>query len=271
MSVGLGVWDGITCAEWSRRHDLPLFEAHSSIGSTNNRLRELAAEGAKAFTVVVANEQTSGRGRGGKHWVSPPGGLWVSILTPVPQGRLGRMLPLLAGLAVSKAVTYVSGVETGLKWPNDILIGSEKLAGVLCEASPESRSEGPAARSGRDCVITGIGVNLREPDSGWPLDLVERPCALVDHLECPLPDLRATLLAGIVSELGGLVTSASPEDFRRRWSSLDALRDREVVCSMGVEGTARGIDEEGNLLVENPGGVVAVRAGSVRLRNPIDS
>ncbi len=106
------VWDGISCADWARRHELPLFEAHATIGSTNRRLQELAAEGAEPFTVVVANVQTSGRGRGGKPWVSPAGGLWVSALILPPSGAFGRLMPLVAGLAVSRAVTRVSGVET---------------------------------------------------------------------------------------------------------------------------------------------------------------
>jgi BirA family transcriptional regulator, biotin operon repressor / biotin---[acetyl-CoA-carboxylase] ligase len=255
LTTGEATWDGIGCAEWAQRHELPLFEAHATIGSTNQRLRALADAGAEPFTVVVSNEQTAGRGRGGKLWVSPPGGLWVSILVPSSPGLLGQVVPLVAGLAVARSVKHVTGVDVGLKWPNDVLIGAEKLAGILCEVAPGGS------------VVTGVGINLRAPEAGWPDDLVERPCALTDHLKWPLADLRSALLGGFFSEMASLLRSQSMDDFTRLWSPLDALSGREVVCSMGAEGVACGIDEEGSLLVETVDGLIAVRAGGVRLKD----
>ncbi len=251
----LTAWDGVACTEWAKRHNLPLFEAHAVIGSTNARLRELAGQGAEPFSVVVANAQTSGRGRAGKTWVSPPGGLWFSVLLRPEEGPLSRLTPLVAGLAVSRAVKHVTGVTTSLKWPNDVLIGSGKLAGILCEAVPA------------DFVVTGVGINLRTPESGWPSTLVEHPTALADHLESPLPGIRSALLGGVLSELDTILRFDSVEAFLKAWSKLDALRGREVVCSMGAEGTAQGIGADGGLQVRTSEGLVVIRSGSVRLRS----
>ncbi len=119
-----------------------MIEHHETLPSTSDRLRELAVEGAAPFTVVTADEQSWGRGRGGRSWYSPRGaGLWMSVLLDAPPGGVPGVVPLLAGVLVARAVEDVSGIRVGLKWPNDLLVVAApssprlgKLGGVRAEA-----------------------------------------------------------------------------------------------------------------------------------------
>src|SRR5687768_7212267 len=146
----LDLWDGDTPAAWGARWRVPRLEIHGLLGSTNDRARELAEAGAEPFTVVIAEEQSAGRGREGRRWESPPGsGLWMSVVAPPRDIAARPLVPLRAGLAVCRAIEAAApGVEAGLKWPNDVQIGGLKVAGILCEA-------------GGSGVVIGIGVNVR--------------------------------------------------------------------------------------------------------------
>ena len=174
-------------------------------------------------------------------------------------GGLAPLTTMVAGLAVSRAVKLVTGIATSLKWPNDVLIGEAKLAGILCEAHAG------------DHVIVGIGINLGTPAGGWPAGPMGQPAALIEHLERPGEQLRRRLLGEVLSQLKTLLNSDVPGDVLAAWSELDALSGREVVCSMGTAGTACGINPDGSLRVETPDGLVSVRAGSVRLREAAES
>ena len=112
---------------------LAALEYYAEIGSTSDRLKELARAGAEAWTAVVAERQTGGRGREGRSWESPAGGCYLSVLLR-PQAARTALLPLAAGVAVAEAVQGF-GVASELKWPNDVLVGGRKLAGILAEAS----------------------------------------------------------------------------------------------------------------------------------------
>jgi BirA family biotin operon repressor/biotin-[acetyl-CoA-carboxylase] ligase len=130
--------------------DAPVL-AFVALGSTNDLLKALARDGAREWTVVVAREQTHGRGRQGRAWQSPPGNLYLSfLLRPAPDAAAG-LLPLMAGVALVEAARGW-GVEARLKWPNDLHVGERKLAGVLVEAA--------GGRQGLDHAVVGVGVNL---------------------------------------------------------------------------------------------------------------
>jgi BirA family biotin operon repressor/biotin-[acetyl-CoA-carboxylase] ligase len=135
---------------------LPGVEWPVSIGSTSDRLKALARGGAPEWTVVLADVQTGGRGREGRTWVSPPGGLYLSVLLRPRFEKVG-LLPLAAGVAVAEAAGAL-GVATELKWPNDVLASGRKLAGILSEAA-----SGPA---GVEWVALGIGVNVSLDPAG---------------------------------------------------------------------------------------------------------
>ncbi|HEX6988018.1 MAG TPA: biotin--[acetyl-CoA-carboxylase] ligase, partial [Bacillota bacterium] len=141
------------------------YEFLPSVDSTNQSLRRQAEEGAPEGAVLVADEQTGGRGRRGRGWVSPPGaGIWMSVLLrpQLPPGRAGLLAPMTA-VAVREAVAAVAGVEGRIKWPNDLLLGNRKVCGILLDAA-----------LGPDHVryaVVGVGLNVRPPQGGFPPDV----------------------------------------------------------------------------------------------------
>ena len=246
-------------------------------GSTNTDCAARARAGAPEGLVLAAEEQTAGRGRLGRTWLSPPrAALTFSVLlrpAGVPPARRG-WLPLLAGVATATAVRHVSGLDARLKWPNDLLIGPRKLAGILAEQSG-------------DAVIVGIGVNVSAARAELP---VTGAAAL------PGTSLLGTSLLGTSLLLEGSASLdrerllreilAEIERWYRAWrgteipgdpqaSGLRAAylglcstvgRDVQAELSAGniIRGTAAGIDADGRLIVRTPAGEVAVGAGDVR-------
>lgn len=231
---------------------MPLVDTHESVGSTNDRAAELARDGAPAWTVVVANEQTAGRGRRGDSWFSPPGsGLWMSVL--LGDRRALPQLPLLVGLACAEAIEkHLDGVRIGLKWPNDLFLAGRKVGGVLCERAEET-------------VVAGIGINLRTPGGGFEAALSMIAISL--EAESGKTLLRSALAGTILRSLReilvgeGAFASALP-----RLEARDVLSGRGVMAERCGPGIARGIDASGALVVERPDTTrVRVISGSVRL------
>ena len=225
------------------------------IGSTNDRARDLAEAGADPFTVVIAEEQTAGRGREGRRWESPPGsGLWMSVVAPSLDVNARQVLPLRAGLATCRAVESAApGVRAGLKWPNDVLIGGLKVGGILCEGGPSA-------------VVIGVGVNVRSGALGS--GLAGTAVALEAAAEGPVD--RGVLAEFLVTELRQLLTadvSSLDGELARELEARDVLRGRAVIAETGETGVALGIGRDGALGVEvAPGEVRRVRAGGVRLQ-----
>lgn len=247
-------WDGEPVTVWARLWTSPVVEAHDTLGSTNDRARTLAQEGARSFSVVVADEQTRGRGRSGAAWHSPPGsGLWISTL--LPSGALPPPhLPLLVGLAVARAAESVCPeLSVGLKWPNDLEVKGRKVGGILCE-------------HGHGRVIAGIGVNVRQRREDFPAELAHRATSL-EAAACgrvSMGALATELMARLHDVAGGTGTQLDPYE-RREIEERDVLRGRPVITQQVGQGVARGIDAEGALVVERPGGTrVRVVSGSVR-------
>jgi BirA family transcriptional regulator, biotin operon repressor / biotin---[acetyl-CoA-carboxylase] ligase len=237
--------------------------------STNTRARELAAEGAKHGTVVTADEQTAGRGRQGRVWTAPPGKalLYSAIVRPLDERHL--MLPLAVPLAVCAAAEELRpGLECGLKWPNDVLLDSRKLAGILVEARPQD-----------GWAVVGVGLNLTISREEFPPDLRETAVSIFDSDErdpggsrrslpavAPAGSSRIplTAAAALNRHLAHWV-EAEPETVLAAWRQRDALRGRRVAWD-GGSGIADGVDDRGYLLVRTPDGDrIAVGAGEVHL------
>jgi BirA family biotin operon repressor/biotin-[acetyl-CoA-carboxylase] ligase len=209
--------------------------------STNDRARVLAAAGAPHGTLVTAGAQSAGRGRQGRTWAAPPGrALLLSLLLR----DYDPLLPLRAGLAVAD----LAGEPALVKWPNDVLLGDRKLAGILVEARP------PAG-----WAVLGIGVNVAVEVAELPPDVRERAATLGRPPEA----LEATL-----GELLGLVErrlAEAPAECLAALRARDALRDRPVSWA-GGSGAGAGIDDAGALLVRLPDGTLrTVDAGEVHL------
>jgi BirA family transcriptional regulator, biotin operon repressor / biotin---[acetyl-CoA-carboxylase] ligase len=246
-------------------------EAHATLSSSSDRLRELAQDGAPPFTAVLAGAQTRGRGRGGRRWVSVEGsGLWLSVLLPSPPGGPPGAASIAVGVAAARAVESVAGVEVGLKWPNDLLVpmGPDrpvpaKVGGVLCEAV--RRPDGPG-------VVAGIGINLRPPRGLEDLDEAARSALEVAAFLETAAGRAITemeLASATVRELRSLADPPPDRvegELAAAWEKRDLLKGRPVVTEMAPEGVALGLDPDGALRVADAsGGLHRVRAGSVRL------
>ena len=202
----------------------------AQVGSTNREVAGLAREGAPEGLVMVADHQTRGRGRRGRSWDAPPGSsLLVSVLLRPAAPYLG---PMATGLAAVEACAEVAGVAASLKWPNDLLVGSDKLGGILAE-----RVDG--------AVVVGLGLNV-DWDAPLPpgaVDLRSLTGAVVDRVALLVALLRA------LDDRCRQPPDAVLADYRARCVTLG----REVQVDVGEEtvtGTASAVDRQGRLVVD---------------------
>ena len=219
---------------------------HPRVGSTNDVAATLAAGGAPHGTVVVADEQTAGRGRHGNRWFSPPGtGLYVSVLLRTASSPV---LTLAAGVAVAEALGRAAGLVAVLEWPNDVVVEAagrrRKVAGILAEASTVGDRV--------DRVVVGIGINVR--DGAWPPEVASR-AGSVEGLTGRPVDVAALLveLLASLAERCGEVESGRVAALLRRWEALaPSSRGAPVEWSVGPDrrrGVTEGVDEQGALIV----------------------
>ena len=233
--------------------------------STNDVAARLAELGAEEGTTVIAEMQTAGRGRHGRVWFSPPGaGLYVSVIIRPGSGALHEnnpagLLTLATGVAIARAVRAVTGLPAEIKWPNDVLIGGRKLAGILAEA---------VAQAGTlQFVVLGFGVNLQR--TAYPAELAMRVTSL--EAETNRPADRALVLAEILASIAeqcGALRSGRFDAILSAWRELAAsLRGASVEWDSPagiVRGRAEDIDRDGALLVRVGERVERLIAGEVR-------
>jgi len=231
-------------------------------GSTNADLAEAARAGAAEGSVLVTEHQSAGRGRLGRTWSAPPrSGLMFSVLLRprVPAAQQG-WLPLLAGLAAATAVRRVAAADVRLKWPNDLLIGERKLAGVLAE-----RVDG----DGGGAIVLGVGLNVSLRAHELPVDTATS--LALESAECTDRDplLRAVLreIERHYRDWTAADGDADAAGLRAAYLAASATVGRQVRVELPggrlLTGTAAGVDETGRLLVRDGGGEQAVSAGEV--------
>jgi BirA family transcriptional regulator, biotin operon repressor / biotin---[acetyl-CoA-carboxylase] ligase len=261
-----GIWSGL--------------DVVAETGSTNEDLLAAAGAGAAEGMVLVAERQTRGRGRQGRSWVSQPGTalIFSVLLRPVAVPPPGRgWLPLLTGVALARALHEGTGVDVTLKWPNDVLAGGAKLAGILAEQAG-------------DAVVVGAGINVGTAQDDLPASHGDAPAPTSLALRGAAGIDREALLAGVLRELehwylrwtaaataatsAGTAMSGAAELSGADGSGLRAEylrwcstigRDVRVQLPGGsvLAGVASGIDQVGRLIVDTPAGVTAVSAGDV--------
>jgi BirA family biotin operon repressor/biotin-[acetyl-CoA-carboxylase] ligase len=243
-------------------------EGGGRTGSTNDDAKALAREGTPDGTVVLASRQDSGRGRLGRSWSSPEGGLYLSVvLRPQLPPADTPQLALVIGLGAAEALEHF-GAHVLLKWPNDLQLGGRKLAGVLLEMSAETDRV--------DWVVAGIGLNVRRPAESGPRVVNDTPLApayLADEApEAGLAEVAAALLDGIAGALDDFAGGGFPA-LHGRYELRDALASHGVVVrdATGREvarGSAAGVDDSGRLILEDAAGErIAVASGDVTLRD----
>lgn len=247
-------------------HDVgQVLHCYDEIGSTNDRAKELADEGAEHGEVVVAESQTAGRGRRGRRWASPPRkNVYLSVvLRPdLPPARAPE-LTLVASIAVCDALRQ-AGVGAGIKWPNDVLASGRKIAGVLTELAAEAERV--------HWVVVGMGVNVNARPEDFPEEIRGEATSILIERGQPAP--RALFAAACLSALESWFDVHAEEGFgaiRDAWRERNVTLGREVVVAADgreIAGRAEDIDDGGALLVRGPGGIERVLAGDVKLVRP---
>jgi BirA family biotin operon repressor/biotin-[acetyl-CoA-carboxylase] ligase len=199
---------------------------------------EIAKGIMKENVVIVADEQRTSYGRRKRKWYSPPGGLWMSMIL---RTSLWDILTLAASVAVVKALNHV-GVNTGIKWPNDIFYRGKKLGGIIAEKQGEF-------------VILGIGLNLKN-------EIPEE----IREIAINLPEVDRDTLLPIILEYMEFVLSLSKEDIIREWKRYSITLGRRVCVLDDGEicGIAKDIDAQGGLIIDRDGKKIHVYTGDLR-------
>jgi BirA family biotin operon repressor/biotin-[acetyl-CoA-carboxylase] ligase len=248
------LWDNYNANWWQRQLSVPAVYLYGTIPSTNDKARELAEQGADSLTIVIAEQQTAGRGRAGRTWKSTSGSsLLCSILfrTLADAHATPGAAPVRIGNAVAQAIEDAAGVPALVKWPNDVIMaGQGKVAGILCEATV--RQHGTAH------IVAGIGVNVSNPGTEYgSINAVAKTKltrgALLEHIVGRLKPLAHRITLPFTdAELAGI-------------KARDILFGERVETDSGLIGRAAGIAPDGSLQVETAEGTRSVYSASIRL------
>jgi BirA family biotin operon repressor/biotin-[acetyl-CoA-carboxylase] ligase len=217
------------------------------LSSTNTVAKEQAEKGAKEGTVIVAETQTQGHGRLNRPWISPKGGVWLSVIlgTKIAAEEIPKMT-LVTSVAVAKTLHCLYGLKTGIKWPNDVLIDGRKVSGILTEASTSGKNV--------NVIIVGIGINANFnlealPDNLW-MTATTLKKVLRKHVD------REKLICVLLKEFEKCYKLFKQKKFKRlldEWREMaDFLGKKIEVTSLEENwlGRAIDIDESGALIVE---------------------
>jgi BirA family biotin operon repressor/biotin-[acetyl-CoA-carboxylase] ligase len=231
--------------------------------STQDAARELALDGAPHGSVVIAEEQTAGRGRQGRCWHSPSGGLYLTvILRPRLAVAKAPALGLVAAVAVAETLESVAPGLVAIKWPNDIWLRGKKAAGIL----PDALTEGGERLS---CVLLGIGMNLNLSPAQIPAALAGLATSVL--IETGRPCDRVSLAGVLFSRLQSRYMESRRSGFAAvlaAWEKYSALTGAKVTVADGTRrasGVVKGVDGEGALILESASGIERVLAGEVHL------
>ncbi len=250
----------------SQLDDIQVFE---QLDSTNLEAIRQHQAGRRGSFLIVADSQTAGRGRRGRPWVSPSGGLYLSLSRCVSTDSTAlSALSLVAAMGVVKACRRLGAVNIQLKWPNDVLAVNKKLAGVLLEASSESSGESASEHGAEQGhrIVFGIGINLNlPPDSRSDID---RP--VTDLLTvCGKNPGQAALAAALTEELLANIAVFEQSGFgvfQQSWNDDDRYRDRDIVIRSGDNrtiGRSLGVNEKGLLLLRSASGLLTLSSGEI--------
>jgi BirA family biotin operon repressor/biotin-[acetyl-CoA-carboxylase] ligase len=232
---------------------------YPSLPSTNDVAKRWAQEGAKEGAVVVAEEQTAGRGRIERRWLSPRGSVALSIILYPPLDYLHSLI-MVASLAVAYSVAQTTGLKTQLKWPNDVLVNGKKICGILVESDVRG--------SKVDYAVIGIGLNVNLRLSEFPQIA---PLATSLSQELGREVSRREIVQSLLAETERLYLAlATGDSVFKQWRGRLVTLGKKVQVSSGeatYRGTAESVAADGSLLLRQPdGSLLKIVAGDVTLR-----
>lgn len=223
------------------------------VTSTNDKARELASEGAEEGVVVVSERQSHGRGRLGREWISPEGGIWFSvILRPKIGPREALKLTIITAVAVAKAIRENLGLDARIKWPNDVLIRGKKVSGILIETS--------TSHDLIDYAVVGVGINANIDLKSLPILIRSTTTSLMEEMKGVVE--RESLLQVLLMKLETyyyVFTEGGFDSILGEWRSLNCVLGAyvEVASPVGtVEGWAIDVDGEGALMIRLKDGTI---------------
>ncbi len=244
------------------------------IDSTNSRAKILAAQGCEDGTAIIANVQTLGRGRLGRQWVSAGDkGIWMTVVLRADiEPELSGLVTLGASVAVVDAIKKVTGIETHIKWPNDIVANGKKLCGILCEMSAEPDRI--------NYLVVGLGINVYHQKGDFPDEIDEIATSLRQmgyitskEINPTKQNLRNRLAAEILNQLEEIYFILRKDkgyDIISKWKSVSAILGKEVKVTFRdriITGTAVDITHLGELkVIDNSGTEIIVRSGEAQVR-----
>lgn len=235
----------------------------SEVASTNDLAKEMAAIGAREGTVILAETQTRGKGRFGREWFSPRGGIWLStILRPKLSAKDIPKLTLTTSLAVAKTINQLFNLKTEVKWPNDVLINAKKVCGILTEANTREDTT--------NFVVIGIGINANIELKSLPKQIRENATSLKHELKKEID--REQFLRVLLENMEHYYVMLAEGKFNsvlKEWKSLCGFLNSYVEVTSGkekIEGWAIDVDENGALIIRLQDGTLRkVLSGDVSL------
>lgn len=228
--------------------------AFETLGSTNDFAKRLVQKDEHNGTLVLANEQTKGRGRQGKSWYAPPNsGLWFSIiLEPIqPTDKFG-IVSLLAAVALAKTIERMTSLKPALKWPNDVLINSKKVSGILIESQFSSNRHAS--------LILGVGINVNQKKTDFPEEISETATSLREETKNEIN--RVDLLIELLHKLEYFYLEFQSGDFKlliKTWKILCPFLGKYVSVKQSrgeIEGRFEDLDEYGRMVIRLANGEV---------------
>lgn len=242
----------------SAKQCLSTLDLHWTLDSTNTFLMERSADSNFHGYVCLAEQQTAGKGRRGRPWVSPFGkNIYVTLGWSIDAHTPIAGLSLAVGTCVARAIRSVTDISVQLKWPNDILLDDGKAAGILVELAGGNQQSKQ--------VVVGVGINLAL--SNEDSLQIDQPWSVIGGAS------RNRLAAELINELSAGLTrfvEAGFVSFQEEWLALDAHANQQVRIlshDRTIEGTSRGVDHQGNLILDTEQGRQTINAGEVSLRS----
>lgn len=231
--------------------------------STNDDVRRLAEQGAPAFSVVAASQQTAGKGRRGRAFFSPAhSGVYLSILIRPHEGMAqASSITCAAAIAVCRAIEQVVSREARIKWVNDVYVGKRKVCGILTEGAADLETGGLCY------AVVGIGVNVYAPEGGFPSDIATRAGAVMDTVT---PNARNRIAAAIISEFNTLYDIEAHDTFVAEYQHRSMMPGQSIVVlsPSGEERRARAVqvNDDLSLRVQYEDGTAQdIQSGEVRI------